>query len=115
VRRGELTEREAAELATRHVLSRSLGNHPMVNVESFDHQVHSGDVLLLCSDGLHGAVPVKEMVRIVSHAPHLTAAAQVLVAEANRRDGSDNISLQLVRIRGVERAGVSRARSYRFH
>lgn len=113
--KGELTEREAAELPTRHVLSRSLGNDLFVGVETSDHQVHAGDVLLLCSDGLHSAVPSKEMVRIVSHAADLSVAAKDLVWVANQRDGSDNISLQVIRIRGVERAGVSRGRPYKAH
>lgn len=113
--KGELTEREAAELPTHHVLSRSLGNDLFVGVETSDHQVHAGDVLLLCSDGLHSAVPSKEIVRIVSHAADLSAAAKDLVWVANQRDGSDNISLQVIRIRGVERAGVSRGRPYKAH
>lgn len=115
VRSGELTEREAAELPTRHVLSRSLGNNLVVGVDTSDHQIHAGDVLLLCSDGLHGAVPPKEMARIVSHAADLSVAAQDLAAVANDRDGSDNISIQLVRIRGVERMGLTRGRSLKLH
>jgi PPM family protein phosphatase len=115
VRKGELTEREAAEMPTRHVLSRSLGNDMYVGVDTSDHQVHSGDVLLLCSDGLHVAVPNKEIARIVSHAADLSVAAQDLVALANQRDGSDNISMQLVRIRGVERMSVARGRPLKYH
>ena len=56
VRLGILSPKEAAEAQTRHLLSRSLGNDLFVNVELSDHQVHAGDVLLLCSDGLHGPV-----------------------------------------------------------
>ena len=56
VRLGLLSEREAAEAETRHLLSRSLGNDLFVNVEIGDRQVHVDDVLLLCSDGLHGPV-----------------------------------------------------------
>jgi len=45
----------------------------------------------------------------------LQAAAQELVAIANQRDGSDNISLQLIRVRGVERVGMYRGRPYKLH
>jgi len=45
----------------------------------------------------------------------LQAAAQELVAIANQRDGSDNISLQLIRVRGVERVGMYRGRLYKLH
>ena len=36
-----------------------------------------------------------------------------LVALANERDGSDNISVQLVRVRSVERVGMYRGRPYK--
>ena len=61
VRLGLLSADEAREADTRHVLSRSLGTELFVNVEINDHQVFPGDVLLLCSDGLHGAVAAAEI------------------------------------------------------
>jgi protein phosphatase len=113
VRLGVLSAREAADVPTRHVLSRSLGNDLFVNVETSDNQVQAGDVLLLCSDGVHGAVPATDMSQIVSHTADLDAAAQKLVALANERDGSDNISVQLIRVRSVERVGMYRGRPYK--
>ena len=61
VRIGVMSAKEAARAETRHVLSRSLGNDLFVNVDTSEHQVLPGDVLLLCSDGLHGAVPETEI------------------------------------------------------
>ncbi len=113
VRLGLLSSREATEASTRHVLSRSLGGELFVSVETSDHQVLMGDVLLLCSDGLHGAVPASEMAHLVAHSTDLNTAAQKLVAIANERDGSDNISVQLIRVRGVERVGMYRGRPYK--
>ena len=72
-----------------------------------------GDVLLLCSDGFHGALPATEFARLVSHASHMESAAQQLVALANERDGGDNISVQLIRVLGIERVGMYRGRPYR--
>ena len=112
-RLGLLSAREAAEAPTRHVLSRSLGNELFVGVETSDHQVLMGDVLVLCSDGLHGALPAAEMAHLISHSSDLNNAAHKLVDMANQRDGSDNISLQLIRVRGVERVGMYRGRPYK--
>jgi len=50
---------------------------------------------------------------MISRRVDLQAAAQELVAIANQRDGSDNISLQLIRVRGVERVGMYRGRPYK--
>jgi len=84
-----------------------------VAVDSSEHLLLTGDVLLLCSDGLHGPVTAAEMGKVASGRSDLEAAAQELVAMANQRDGSDNISLQLIRVRGVERVGMYRGRPYK--
>jgi protein phosphatase len=112
-RLGLLSAREAAKAETRHVLSRSLGSDLFVNVETSENQVFTNDVLLLCSDGLHGSVSAAEMAAAVSQGADLNAAARKLAALANQRDGSDNISVQLIRVRGVERVGMYRGRPYR--
>src|SRR5712692_6570606 len=113
VRLGLLSAKEAAESPNRHILSRSLGGDLFVGVETSEHQVYAGDVLLLCSDGLHGSVEASEIAALLSHDADLEKAAQKLVALANQREGSDNISVQVIRVRGVERVGMYRGRPYR--
>ena len=108
-----LTKEEAEKSDNRHALSRSLGTELTVNVELNEHQVFTGDVLVLCSDGLHGSVSGAEMAALTSNAGDLVAAARQLVDIANQRDGSDNISLQLIRVRSVERVAMYRGRPYR--
>lgn len=108
-----LTREEAAESKNRHMLSRSLGSELMVNVEVSEHQVFADDVLVLCSDGLHASVSGSEMAAVTGHGGDFALAARRLVDIANQRDGSDNISLQLVRVRSVERVAMYRGRPYR--
>lgn len=113
VRLGILSAREAAEAQTRHLLSRSLGNDLFVNVELSDHQLHEGDVLVLCSDGLHGPVQGSRIAELITWNPDLEVAARKLIALANDLDGGDNVSVQLIRVRGVERMGMYRGRPYK--
>jgi protein phosphatase len=110
---GLISSHEASESPTRHVLSRSVGGEMFVNVETSEHQVLVGDVLVLCTDGLHGAVSPSEIATIVTHSTDLSAAAHKLVALANQVDGGDNISVQLIQIQSVERIGMYRGRPYR--
>lgn len=112
VRLGILSAREAAESPNRHLLSRSVGNDLVVNVEIDELQVIKGDILLQCSDGLHGAMPPEDIASVVARSDSLHAAAEKLVALANQRDGSDNISVQLIRVHDVERTGMYRGRPY---
>jgi PPM family protein phosphatase len=115
VRLGILSTAEAAQSKARHLLSRSLGNDLFVGVETSDHQIFGGDVLMLCSDGLHGSVKLADIGTIVGATPDLKETAAALLALANERDGSDNVSLQLVRVRAVERVGMYRGRPYKLH
>ena len=95
VRLGILSAREAEEAQTRHLLSRSLGNDLFVNVEIGDHQVHAGDVLLLCSDGLHDLVTDEKMLELARDG-ELSVATEQLVRTANENGGYDNISVILL-------------------
>jgi serine/threonine protein phosphatase PrpC len=115
VRLGLVSAQEAAEGNLNHILSRSLGTELVANVDTNDHQVFVGDVLLLCSDGLHGTVDASEMAALCGHGQDLHQAAAKLVALANDRGGGDNISVQLIRVRNVERMGMYRGRPYKLY
>lgn len=112
VRLGILSASQAAESPNRHLLSRSVGNDLVVNVELDELQVIKGDILLQCSDGLHVSVPAEDIGPVVARAESLHAAAEKLVSLANQRDGKDNISVQLIRVHDVERTGMYRGRPY---
>ena len=113
LRLGVLTRGEAGQAVTKNILSRSLGANLIVSVDTSDHGLMRGDVLLQCSDGLHNSVGEKDLLAAVHGHSKLAESAEELVALANRRDGSDNISVQLIRIRNVERVGMYRGRPYR--
>jgi protein phosphatase len=108
---GVLSTREAAGAQTSHLLSRSLGSEMFVNVDT--HQVLPGDVFLLCSDGLHNLVTPPEMADIATRHARLEDAVREFVDLANQRGGNDNVSVQLIRIRSVERVGMYRGRPYK--
>ena len=113
IRLGLLSPTEAAESQTRHLLSRSLGNDLFVNVEVNDYSILPGDVLLLCSDGLHASVDGEDIARATGQGADLSSAARKLVALANERDGSDNVSVVLARVRSIERIGLYRGRPFK--
>jgi protein phosphatase len=113
MRLGLITAGEASSAETRHVLSRSLGPSMIVAVETRDYQIIPGDVLLLCSDGLHGPVDSGAIASLVSRRADLPRVARELIDLANELDGGDNVSVQLIRVRQVERIGMYRGRPYK--
>jgi PPM family protein phosphatase len=103
VRRGKLTEEQAAEHPQRSIITRALGAEPTVEVDTWTYPVRPGDVLLLCSDGLTSMVPEERLEEILRGSMDLKVAAQQLIDEANAAGGRDNITVVLSRI---EDAGV---------
>jgi PPM family protein phosphatase len=115
VRLGLLSKEEAAQSRNKNLLRRSLGNELFVSVDTANHQVVPGDVLALCSDGLHASVSEEDMIHVVGNDTDLATAARELVSLANERDGQDNITVQLIRVRSVERIGIYRGRPYKVY
>jgi protein phosphatase len=113
LRLGILSRSEAGSAITKNVLSRSLGANLIAAVDTVEHGLIRGDVLLLCSDGLHHSVKEKDMVAAVHGHSKLEESAAELITLANKRDGTDNISVQLIRVRSIERVGMYRGRPYR--
>lgn len=113
LRMGLINAREADASQTSHVLSRSLGSGMFLNVDCCEQQLFAGDALVLCSDGLHNSVRNDDIARALQSESAPAAAASALVALAKERDGGDNISLQIIRVLGVERVGMYRGRHYK--
>ena len=110
---GILTAQEAAESDSRHVLIRSLGPEMFVSPDTTALTLLPGDVLVLCSDGLHDEMREAEMARIVSQNRNMDEVAKELVARAVEIDGGDNTTAQVIRVRSVEQVGMYRGRPYR--
>jgi protein phosphatase len=85
-----------------NVIVRSLGPEPLVQVDiEGPHSVQSGDVYVMCSDGLSGPVSDHEIGAVASAlAP--AEACRFLVDLANLRGGPDNITVQIIRVDGGE-------------
>ncbi len=101
VRRGKLTEEEAAEHPQRSIITRALGPEADVDVDTWTYPVRAGDLLLLCSDGLTSMISEERVGQILGRSEELEGAAQALINEANQAGGRDNITVVLVRLEDV--------------
>ena len=99
LRRGLLTEEQAERSPNRHILTRALGISPDVEVELNEVRLMEGDALLLCSDGLTGAVKLPEIRRAILSGEKPQAACERLVTMANAAGGEDNTTVILVTVR----------------
>jgi protein phosphatase len=94
---GSVSDRDIPQYVPKNVITRSLGPHDTVSVDlEGPFAVQPGDTFLLCSDGLTGPVPDREIGTILGCLPP-DEAAQTLVDLANLRGGPDNITCLVVR------------------
>ena len=111
-RLGLITATEAEQSEKRHVLTRSLGPELFVTVETGSASLKPGDVLVLCTDGLYGAMYSEDIARIASQNKDAEKIARELVSYAVEVDGSDNATAQVIQIRSTEPMGMYRGRLY---
>jgi len=110
---GLLSASDVSESESRHVLIRSLGPEMFVSPDTTALTLMSGDVLVLCTDGLHDEMSSEAIAEIVSQSKPADEIAHELVARAVEMDGNDNTSAQVIRVRAVEQVGMYRGRPYR--
>ncbi len=98
VRAGRLTPEEAEVHPQRSIITRALGPEPEVEVERMTYPARSGDVYLICSDGLTTMVPEDGIAAILRARSSLKQAGEELVRAANEAGGRDNVTVVLVRL-----------------
>ncbi len=101
LRRGKLTEEQAAEHPQRSIITRALGVDPEVDVDTRTFIARAGDVVLLCSDGLTSMISEKQVAAVLREESNLDRAAERLIADANAAGGRDNITVVLFRLEDV--------------
>jgi serine/threonine protein phosphatase PrpC len=96
---GQITREEARHHPQRNVIYRTMGDKIDLEVDTSTHQLHPGDRLLLCSDGLNGMVDddtMREIVLVQAASPQ--DACDKLVQAANAAGGDDNITVVVLEV-----------------
>ena len=103
VARGKLTEEQAESHPQRSVITRALGPEPTVEVDVDAFPARSGDVFLLCSDGLTSMVHEPKLKPLLEDPGQtLEQIGRALIAAANEAGGRDNITVILFRLEDVD-------------
>jgi len=95
VRRGILTEDQAACHPMRNYITRAIGTEETIEADGYTVDRKRGDRWLICSDGLYGMMPRDTLAGFAS-VPDPDEAANSLLNEAMVNGGRDNISLVLI-------------------
>jgi protein phosphatase len=109
VRESKITVEEARTHPYRNIITQALGGIEEVDPSSHWEEIMPGDVIVLCSDGLHGLVDDETIAQVVSLTSDPQSACEELVDRANLAGGLDNIGVIVVNVEGFERRAVNEA------
>lgn len=96
LKHGLITEEEAKVSKQRNVITRAVGSHDYVQVDTSAWTARADDIYLLCSDGLHTYVTLDEIPALLFSGGE--AAVLRLIETANERGGKDNITALVVNV-----------------
>lgn len=94
-----ISEEDARSHPLKNIITRALGMEPTVEVDVKWEKAKSGDIYLLCTDGLTDLVPDSEISeKLLAGGDDLAGIAQALIEAANAAGGTDNITVGLCRV-----------------
>ncbi len=105
VRMKMLAREKARFHPDRSVLTRSVGRELIVARDRLTQRLRQGDVLLLCSDGLHNVLDDPELAALASGGD-AAAGCRALVDAANQRGTPDNVTAAILRVVGPTPEGA---------
>ena len=102
VKEGVLTEEQARLSAQSNIILRALGTKDEVVIDTFERPYDKGDVFFLCSDGIWGTMPEKELIRRLSSRQHPKILTESLAIDVNNNGvksggGHDNLTAAMVK------------------
>jgi protein phosphatase len=106
---GLITPEQAAFSANKNLVTRAVGVEDTVLLETHLHDLQSGDIYLLCSDGLSDMLDDASIAQVLQMYDSVEAAGTALINAANDAGGKDNIAVVLVRVQG---SGTPTTRSW---
>lgn len=101
---GIITPEQAAFSANKNLVTRALGVEDLVLLETHIHDIQSGDIYLMCSDGLSDMLRDPQIAAVMSAHTSLPEMGAALIAAACEAGGRDNIAVVLVRAQGAAQA-----------
>ena len=96
VRLGGIKPEEAKHHPDKNIITRAIGARDTIEIDFFHEELKSGDLVLMCSDGLTNMLEDEEIGRILKTPGTIEERAERLIDAANQNGGRDNIAVILI-------------------
>jgi protein phosphatase len=93
INQGTLTKSEARLHPQKNIITKALGSTKNTDPDFYRFDLHGGDRVLICTDGLHGELTDDEIAEILRKKEDLDTICRLLVDAANKNGGHDNITV----------------------
>ena len=93
IKAGTLSRSEARLHPQKNIITKALGSSKNTDPDFYRFDLHEGDRVLLCTDGLHGELTDDEIAVILRKKKDLNSICGLLVDAANKKGGHDNITV----------------------
>ena len=90
---GAITKDQARVHPQKNIVTRAVGSDERVEADYFQFALKSGDILLLCSDGLSNMLTDEELLDFAEAFPEPEALCRALMSDALARGASDNVTV----------------------
>lgn len=97
--KGIITAEEARVHPKKNIVLRAVGIERDFSLDILRGNVFTGDLFLLCSDGLTNMVEDSALARILSSSSQLSKKASILIESAKEGGGRDNITVVLCQVK----------------
>jgi serine/threonine protein phosphatase PrpC len=95
---GILNPEEIERHPLRNVITKAVGAKEDIEIDVVERKLSPGDVVLICSDGLHSMIHDDKILEVLQPPPvSLEDGVARLIEAANEAGGKDNVSVVLVR------------------
>ncbi len=91
-----LTDEQIKRYANRNVLTQAIGTSENVAIRTNEIDFGPGDVVLLCSDGLHGIVDDSAILEILLQPVVMDLQITRLIDAAKRAGANDNVTIAII-------------------
>lgn len=96
VRMGGLDREAARNHPDKNIITRAIGARDTIEIDFFHEELKSGDLILMCSDGLTNMLEDEKIGRILKTPGTIEERAERLIDAANQNGGRDNIAVILI-------------------
>ena len=100
IKEGAITKEEAQFHAKKNVITRAIGGEAFILPDFFSVEAEEGDMIVLCTDGLHGEIGDENISKLISAGGSMAEICSNLVNKANQCGGRDNITVICLKLLG---------------